>query len=772
MKWFSKACCSNATGENNHKKLTIGLVGNPNCGKTTLFNALTNGCQCVGNWPGVTVERKSGFFTEQQQMIEVVDLPGTYSLNVVSDSAVDERIACEYILNRHVDVIVNILDASNLERHLYLTLQLLDMRVPMIVAVNMMDIADQRQIKIDLKKLEKKLGCSVIPLAANKNQGIVELKQAIYTHPMLSSPLTTQTILTEKNSLTQAAIAELTTKTESDFLAMRLLEGDLFAQEKITPDIKAQVLNWQARIQSETGEDADIVLADARYNYIQTLIADCIVKNSVNTPTVTARIDKIVLNRVLGIPIFLAVMYLMFFFAINIGGAFQDFFDISGNTIFVGGVNYLLTQLSVPAWLTALIANGIGKGINTTITFIPVIGAMFLFLALLEDSGYMARAAFVVDRLMRVLGLPGKSFVPMVVGFGCNVPGVMAARTLENKRDRILTVMMSPFMSCGARLAIYAVFVAAFFPIGGQNIIFVLYLIGILMAMLTGFLLRKTLLKGESAPLIMELPPYHIPHFRTLSLHAWQRLKGFVLRAGKLIVPICILLGTLNSLNVEGTLNSGDGDVHSILSVLGLWITPIFSPMGIQMDNWPAAVSLLTGVLAKEVVVGTLNTLYSQLGHLSVIQADTYSFWGGLQSAFVSIPANLVQLGSSLSHPVLAKASVHNLSQSVYGLMYQHFDGQVGAMAYLLFVLLYFPCISTTAAMVREVSRVWTVFSVLWTTGVAYCVAVGFYQAATFVRHPFSSSLWLITLISVVGLAIFSIRAYAAYEERGVYEFA
>lgn len=510
--------------------------------------------------------------------------------------------------------------------------------------------------------------------------------------------------------------------------AVRLLEGDC----QLGVD-NVCVTEWQGRIQSELGEDADILIADARYRFIQDVIAQCVTRKACPVSW-TARIDSIILNRILGIPIFLGVMYAMFLFAINIGGAFQDFFDIGSNTIFVNGLASGLTALHTPAWLIALLADGVGKGINTTITFIPVIGALFLFLAFLEDSGYMSRAAFVVDRLMRALGLPGKSFVPMVIGFGCNVPAVMAARTLENKRDRILTVMMSPFMSCGARLAIYAVFTAAFFPSGGQNIVFALYLIGIAMAMLTGLLLRKTLLQGDPAPLVMELPPYHLPRMPSLFLHAWQRLKGFVWRAGKLIVPICILLGVLNSINLNGTLNTGTGDVHSILSRLGQFITPVFAPMGIHADNWPATVGLVTGILAKEVVIGTLNTLYSQVGHI-VVQTEGFHFWAGLQSAVMSIPINLSQLGQAFSNPIVATAPVHTLSKGVYGVMAHYFDGKLAAMAYLLFVLLYFPCVSTTAAMLRELHRGWVVFSVVWTTGMAYIVAVGFYQIATFIQR-------------------------------------
>lgn len=753
------------------KQLTVGLVGNPNSGKTTIFNALTDGHQRVGNWPGVTVERLSGFFSENNKKIEVVDLPGVYSLTVVSEVAsIDERIASDYILTQKPDVIVNILDASNLERHLYLTLQLAEMGVPIIIAVNMMDIAKQRGIKIDLEKLQKELGFPVVALEAHKGRGINELKNLLVKIPPYppkdeespSPPFEkggqgefSRGKIFLNEGILHDALLDLSAQTNSYFQAIRLLEDDIFAQREAALELKTNVIIWQHRIREELGEDADILLADSRYRYIQTLLSLCVHKTVSTKKTWTARIDNIVLNRWLGIPIFLGVMYCMFFFAINIGGAFQDFFDISSHTIFVDGFAYLLNQCHLPAWFIALFSNGIGKGINTTLTFIPVIGAMFLFLAFLEDSGYMARAAFVVDRLMQLLGLPGKSFVPMIIGFGCNVPAVMAARTLENNRDRLLTVLMAPFMSCSARLAIYAVFTAAFFPVGGQNIIFLLYLIGIGMAMFTGALLRKTLIQGDPAPLVMELPVYHIPNLKTIFLLAWQRLKGFVYRAGKLIIPICILLGTLNALNWNGSIVE-TGDTHSLLSTLGKILTPVFAPMGIHQDNWPATVGLVTGVLAKEVVIGTLNTLYSQLGHFALATQD-FHFWGNMREAFMSIPHNLAALGSSLSNPVLAKAPVHNLSQHVYGFMAERFDGRLGAIAYLLFVLLYFPCVSTIAVMLREVNKSWTLFSVLWSTGVAYCVSVFFYQATTWVSHPVSSSLWLFFISCTITFVVMTV---------------
>ena len=753
------------------QRLTIGIVGNPNCGKTTIFNALTGSHQRVGNWSGVTVERKSGFFKWQNTTVDVVDLPGTYSLTAVSDNAsIDERIACEYILSRQADVIVNILDASNLERHLYLTLQLIEMRVPVILAINMMDVARLRNIKIFLDKLEQELGCPVITLEAHKGKGIKELKNRIIENITLSEKKVSYSpeIIQAINEIAQAIAAP-----NKEWIATRLLEDDVFVRRFVSENTLEKVKIAQQRLRAELSEDVDILLADARYCLIHEIVSFCVEKSTLRAQTWTAWIDRFVLNRFLGIPIFLAAMYCLFLFAMNIGGAFQDFFDISSNTIFVEGFAHVLIQINTPTWLIALLASGVGKGINTTITFIPVIGALFLFLAFLEDSGYMARAAFVVDRFMRALGLPGKSFVPMIVGFGCNVPAVMAARTLDNKRDRILTVMMSPFMSCGARLAIYTVFTAAFFPVGGQNVVFVLYLIGIGMAMLTGLLLRKTILRGEPAPLILELPPYHLPTLKTVLLHAWQRLKKFVFRAGKLIIPICILLGALNAFNIDGTLSTGDGDTHSLLSTVGRVVTPVFAPMGIHQDNWPATVGLVTGILAKEVVIGTLNTLYSQLGHFATLPTTVFHFWNGLQSAILSIPTNFSHLGQAFSNPILAEAPVHTLSQDVYGLMYQRFDGQIGAIAYLLFVLLYFPCVSTTAAMVRELNRGWTVFSVCWTTGIAYGVAVGFYQLATFARHPLASLIWIASIAAVLISVIVFIRFYSLREKevRGDYEF-
>lgn len=721
------------------------LAGNPNCGKTTLFNALTGDNQRVGNWPGVTVEKKTGTFSIGRNRIQVTDLPGIYSLVSSKDaSSQDEQIASLAIAHSDADLIVNVIDACHLERHLYLTSQLLEQQKPMITVLNMTDMAKQRGIQINAAKLADHLQCPVIEIQAHRGVGLDALKQAIIDKPS-SAPslaLTLPTsILADLQELETKLLAAGENKQTAPYIARRILEGDtLLGAEPMT----------------SSDADADVLMADARYQAVHQLVHSVQKKRSDASEHFTAKLDRIVLHRFWAFPIFFAVMYVMFLFAINVGGAFQDFFDITTDTVFVQGTAWILQQLHIPGWVIALMANGIGKGINTTLTFIPVIAAMFFFLSLLEVSGYMARAAFVVDKAMRKLGLPGKSFVPMIVGFGCNVPAIMAARTLDSERDRILTVLMSPFMSCSARLAIYAVFVAAFFPTGGQNIVFSLYLIGILMAVFTGFVLRKRLLPGQASPLILELPSYHKPSLKRLCKETITRLRHFIFRAGKLIIPVSVILGGLNALTMHGGVHAGAGSGDSVLSWLGQCLTPIFSPMGIHQDNWPATVGLLTGMLAKEVVVGSLNSLYTNMGDLTQNISTTFDFWGSLYLALASIPQNLSHLGEALFNPILASAPSGEISKSMYGAMYQHFDGQVGAYAYLLFILLYIPCASTMAAIRQEASRNWMWFSIAWSSLMAYSAAVIFYQLATFMSHPIQSMAWLLTIsIAVVIFAVF-----------------
>lgn len=750
------------------KIIKVGLLGNPNCGKSTLFNALTGARQQVGNWPGVTVERKSGYFKQDDWQVEIIDLPGVYSLMLSSENhSIDERIACETILSGELDLVVNILDATNLERNLYLTTQILDMQVPVIVAVNMMDIAIKQQISIDLPTLSATLKCPVIGISSTKKTGLNVLRETILkcaAEPLAPTHIINypEPIASAITQVASAVIEKHPEKTSSAYcLALHILKGSQLAEQYLPENYLSEVVKFRKIIEKKLEEEADILIADSRYSLVHEICKKVVKKASVRRQNITQAIDRIVLHRLLGIPIFLFIMYLLFFFSINIGGAFQPFFDISSEALFVKGMGQGLTALGLPDWITAIVAAGVGKGINTTITFVPVIGSLFLFLAFLEGSGYMARAAFVMDRFMRAIGLPGKSFVPMIVGFGCNVPAIMAARTLESKRDRILTILMSPFMSCGARLAIYAVFTAAFFPKGGQNVIFALYFIGVIMAILTGMILRRTVLKGDPSPLIMELPPYHLPTLRAIFMQAWQRLKSFVFRAGKLIVPICVLIGALNSVTIEGKLVTPENNQNSVLSAIGRTVTPIFSPLGIKQDNWPATVGLVSGVLAKEVVVGTLNTLYTQMGHLTIVEDKQFNLKSEFKDAFSQVGEGLKGLKNSFSNPILASAPDHDINQGVFGIMYKHFDGQLGAFAYLLFILLYFPCVSATAAMMRELNRNWTIFSIIWATGMAYAVAVIFYQSATFIHHPMSSCAWIVGLLIVLTGVLWGMRYYA-----------
>ena len=753
-------------------KYTIGLVGNPNCGKTTLFNVLTGANQRVGNWPGVTVERKEGHYRDGDAEITVIDLPGVYALDVEDGATgLDECVARDYLLANEADLIVNIVDAANLERNLYLTSQILDIGVPVLLALNMTDLAQQRGLTIDAAKLAEQLGCPVVPLQAHRGQGLAQLRAAL--RQTLAQSHATRAQVAYPPAL-HAAIADLAghiatrAAQHPRWAALTLLQfGEADAPAWATADLRDRAATFRHELQDSLGDDLDLVIADARYTWIHSVVEQASQRVNVVSRRLTQRLDRLVLNRTLGIPIFLTVMYATFLIAINLGGAFIDFFDIAFGTIFVDGVAHLLASVQTPGWLIGLLADGVGGGLQTTATFIPQIAMLFVCLAILEDSGYMARAAFVMDRLMRFVGLPGKSFVPMMVGFGCNIPGIMAARTLENSRDRLMTVMMNPFMSCGARLPVYALFCAAFFPRHGQNIVFLLYLLGILAAVFTGVVLKNTVLKGQAAPFVMELPPYHIPTLRGVAIAAWQRLQAFITRAGKMIVIMVVILGLLNSVGTDGSFGKQDSQ-DSVLSAFSRAITPAFAPMGVEQDNWPATVGLFTGVFAKEVMVGTMDALYTELASQEAAaagddpEADAgFDLWGGLGEAVASIPANLADLTNQVLDPIgigimgstgdlETAATEQEVSYSTFGQMSQRFGSTAAAIAFLLFVLLYFPCVSATAAVYWETNLGWTIFVALWTTGLGYWAAVAYYQLATFRDHPASSLAWLLGLMAAM----------------------
>lgn len=673
---------------------TIALVGNPNSGKTTIFNALTGTHQRVGNWPGVTVEKKSGHFHHDGEQFELVDLPGTYSLAAAS-TGLDEQIAQEFLASEDVDLAINIVDAASLSRGLYLTSELHDLGVPTVVVVNMIDVAEKQGTAVDADKLAARLGCPVIPLVATRRSGLSVLK----------------------NALQRAAPVQ-------GFAA---------------------------------GDDL------ARYANIDDTVAACTSSMAVTHATWSERIDGVVLNRYSAFPIFLGVMYLMFLLSINVGSAFIDFFDLLGSALFVEGPRLLYQAAGLPAWLTVLLADGVGGGVQLVGTFIPVIGALFLVLSFLEDSGYMARVAFIVDRLLRRLGLPGKSFVPLIVGFGCNVPAVMATRSLDSQPDRILTTIMAPFMSCGARLTVYALFAAAFFPRNGQNVVFALYLIGIAIAVLSALAVRRHLLPAGRSSFVLELPAYHLPTLRNILTQTWQRLKGFVVRAGKAIVIVVIALNVLSSIGTDGSVGNENSE-NSVLSAVGKSITPLFAPMGIDADNWPATVGIFTGIFAKEVVVGTLDALYAPTA--GAADTDPLQL---LNDAFASIPANLADIGGQLADPLglqlgdlsdtASQAQAQEVQLNTIGAIQNLFHGQLGAFAYLLFVLLYMPCVATIGVIFKEIGAFWASFSVAWSFIVAYSCAVIVYQLGTFASNPAAATAWVSATL-VVAASLFAALVY------------
>jgi ferrous iron transport protein B len=737
---------------------TIALIGNPNAGKTTVFNALTGSHQRVGNWPGVTVERKSGHFHHGDARLEVIDLPGIYSLLAVNATdAQDARIARDFLLDADIDVIVNVVDAASLARGLYLTAELLDLDTPVIVALNMMDVADRHGMHIDPYKLGDSIGAPVVPLVASRNEGIGTLKDVIES--AAGSTQATASGAERKRGIALTHVIETMLATVSReladqgvsrhrrFVAAALLEGDEAVAARI-----GRV--GQLASVAASGE----ALSVARYHAIDTLLEHSLHRTAVRR-TVTDMLDAVFLNRVLAFPLFLGVMYLMFMFTINIGSAFIDFFDLSGMALFVEGPRQIYAWLGLPVWLSTFLADGIGGGVRLVSTFIPVIACLFLFLSFLEDSGYMGRAAFIVDRLMRRVGLPGKSFVPLIVGFGCNVPAVMATRTLDSEHDRVLTTLMAPYMSCGARLTVYALFAVAFFPTNGQNLVFALYLLGIVVAVMSALIVRRYLLPRASSTFVMELPAYHMPTLRGLSMHTWQRLKGFVLRAGKAIVTVVVVLNLVSTVGTDGSVGNENTN-KSVLSAIGRTLTPGFGPMGIENDNWPATVGIFTGVFAKEVVVGTLNALYENLDGVTEAK-KSFDFWGTMDSAAASVPANLSALANRVADPLgldlgdlgdtAAQAEQQNVALTTIQQMQRLFATSLAAFAYLVFILLYMPCAATIGAIYKELGAFWATFSTTWSVVTAYCFAVIVFQIGSFAASPLDAATTIV--LAVAGLA-------------------
>ena len=746
------------------KTMTIALAGNPNCGKTTIFNGLTGATAKVGNWPGVTVERKQGIFRDGGDEYNIVDLPGIYSLAAESE---DERVARDFLISGNVDLVVSIIDAANLERNLFLTTSIIESGLPVVVALNMMDAAEKEGMKIEPAELSRQLGCPVIPLSAVRKDSFSlfrsSLKKVLGAGKLGGKigPVVYDEKIEKAAELWSRKLGPLASDLglNPKFLAINLLEEDEYITELASGVFKRIEIDTEIeRLEAELGNSLDMVIADGRYGWISSVCSK-VVREKKAESAGSGRADRVLMHRIWGIPIFIGVMYLVFWVTISVGSPFIDWFDIVFGGIFVDGFGALLGSLGSPEWLTAVLAGGIGTGIQTVSTFIPPVFLMFLMLAILEDSGYMARAAFVMDRAMRAIGLPGKAFVPMLVGFGCTVPAIMATRTLESKRDRFMTIFMTPFMSCTARLPVYALFTAAFFGARSGAVVFSIYMVGIVLAILTGLLLKNSVLKGDYSPFVMELPDYHMPRFGQVMGNAWQRLRIYLVRAGKVIVLVVLVLAFFNSLGINGSFGNEDSE-ESVLSVVGKTITPVFKPMGITEENWPATVGLFTGLFAKEAVVGTLNSLYAYEAATEGADGsegeESWTIGPVFGEAFTALGEGLLGIFGGLADPIDAGiitgdqdavSAELETEDSVFIGLRKNFT-PVSAYAYLLFVLIYFPCVAALGAAIQETGRGYGTLLVTYLTLLAWIVATLFYQI-----FEGGSALWIIiSLVLAFGI--------------------
>ncbi len=587
--------------------LIVGLAGNPNVGKTTVFNRLTGMRQHVGNWPGKTVERAEGHFKHGNYEYEVIDLPGNYALSAHS---MEEIVSRDFIVDDDSDVIINVVDAANLERNLYLTVQMMELGANLVIALNMNDFAKKRNHIINIKLMEELLGFPVVEINAKTGDGFDELLTAVENQA--ANPVDSSEKLAYGNDM-MGHLMDLKTVIEQDknlldvpsvWTAIKLLEKDTIVIEKVQASSKssqifAQVDRVSTHLYDVYKEGPEEVIANARYAFIGGLMAEAVKQPAVEKETITDKIDKIVTNRILAPFIFIIIMWAMFQLTFTIGAPFQDMIDEA-----FGALGAWVGTFLGEGLLSSLICDGIIGGVGGVLTFLPIIILMFLFLSILEDCGYLARAAFTLDIVMhKVVGLHGKAFIPMILGFGCGVPAIMATRTMENEGDRMLAMMLVPFMSCTARLPIYGIFIAAFFAEQQGNMLLAIYLLGIVVALIVAAILKRTMFKGLSTPFVMELPTYKIPSLKGVLLHTWEKVKGFLRKAGTIILACSIVLWILQNIYPWG----GTDPQMSLLGMIGTVIAPIFAPLG--FGTWQAAVAIIAGLAAKEVVVATFGTL-------------------------------------------------------------------------------------------------------------------------------------------------------------------
>lgn len=666
--------------------MKIALAGNPNSGKTTLFNQLTGSRQYVGNWPGVTVEKKEGKLKKDKSTV-IVDLPGIYSLSPYSSEEVVTR---EYLVTDEVDVIINIVDATNLERNLYLTQQLMELGVPMVIALNMIDLVNSSQDTIDITKLSEELGCPVIAISALKNDGLEKLIVAAHNtvNPPQHIDIYSSQISEAINTIEQYLDPSLEPRVKY-WYALKLLENDAAINKTIslTEDKQTNIKKLREEIEAKEDDDIDSIFTNYRYDFVTCIRNQVFIKHKQNNMTTSDKIDRIVTNRWLALPIFALVMFIIYSLTLSsVGAALTDWLEgvfipeiIQENT-----VNFLESVGTAP-WLVSLISDGIIGGVGSVLTFVPQIIILFLAISILEDCGYMSRVAFIMDRLFRKFGLSGKSVIPMMIGSGCSVPGIMATRTIENNNDRRITIILTPFIPCSAKLPVFVLLIGAFFP-NNPYLMTLLYFLGIVMVIIGGLILKSTpLFKGDPTPFVMELPKYHIPSIKNVVLHAWEHVKGFILKAGTIIFVASGVIWLLQSFNWSFEMvEAGD----SILASIGRFFSPIFVPLG--FGNWQATSATITGFLAKETIVATFGILF------------------GLGEVAESDPSLITALSQAFT--------------------------PASALSFMVFTLFAAPCFAAIAATKKEMgSWKWTIFAILFQTGIAYILAFLVYNISSLV---------------------------------------
>ena len=668
------------------RAMRIALAGNPNCGKTTLFNALTGSNQYVGNWPGVTVEKKEGTAHLGDKALTVVDLPGIYSLSPYS---MEEIVARDFIIGEAPDCVIDIVDATNLERNLYLTVQLLELERPTVLALNFMDEVEKRGDRIDVPRLSKELGIPVVPITARTGEGLEQLLHTAHRQMHLGFTVEPDDLYDDYTHDIHHRMGELihdyayAANLPAHWASIKLLEGDEVVQQALhLPANVQQQLNAivaEYENSSDLG-DRETLIADSRYQYIEKVVSASVTRGQQpGTLTLTEKIDKVVTHRFFAIPLFLCTMLVMFIITFGPFGSWLSDLVGEGIGLFGAWLGTALTNLGVSYVLVSLICDGIIAGVGGVLTFLPQIALLFLFLSFLEDSGYMSRAAFIMDRLLRRFGLSGKAFIPMLMGFGCSVPAIMGARTMENEKDRRMTILLVPFMSCSAKLPVYGLISAAFFGPWAGLVVFGLYAIGMAVGILSGLFFKKSLFVGEPAPFVLELPPYRLPSLGNMLTHVWQKVKGFLIKAGTLILLMSVILWLLQSFDFS--LHMVEDASQSMLGALGGFIAPIFAPLG--FGHWQAAVALLTGLIAKEMVVSSLSMFY----------------------------------GFSLT------AASSQVAAAMVGFT------PLSAFSMLVFILLYVPCVAAVSTLFKELgSPKWAWFSIFWQLGCAYVVSLLVYQ--------------------------------------------